>query len=633
MVRPARRKKRRATLNITSRDLYIVGRVVANLSARCRHAKKQRKCRAASVYNGCDFGPIRPSSAKETDAMTAKTTTPMFFVVIFGLVTLGLLTPAWSGESRTLALSEFRDKMAGGWIGQMAGVGWGGPTEFRWKGKIIPAAQVPTWRPEMINQFHQDDIYVEMTFLRSLELHGWDVSWKQAGLDFANSEYPLWHANRAGRDALRAGIAPPDSGHPQFNHHADDIDYQIEADYSGLICPGMPNAVIELGEKFGRIMNYGDGLYGGQFVGGMYAEAFFEDDPIKIVRAGLKCIPARSQYAEAIRDTLRWFQQFPDDWEATWKHINDKYQLNPAYRRFSCSGPTGEFNIDAKINGAYIVIGLLYGHGDIKQSIVIAMRCGQDSDCNPANAGGIIGTVLGRSGLPRDFTAKIDPAGKFSHTPYNLPKVLDVCAQLARQAVQRRGGTITKRDDGSEVLVIPVQVPKPSKFEQCWEPGPISGSRFTEQEMTRIHIVSRQKKLQKQLDKRFPGWKISQCGEDMEPGLHADVRGKKNVLVTHPRSKGVACVLSRHVTVPDRSDARLHLVVGHHPDGDWMLVVRVDGKSIERREISSKTCRNGWCELDVDLGKWVGKEVDLQLLNQPTDWRFEAGYWASIEIE
>ena len=92
---------------------------------------------------------------------------------------------------------------------------------------------MPEWEPKLINQFQQDDIYVEMTFLRTLELHGFDVSIRQAGIDFANSGYPLWHANKAGRDNLRAGIAPPDSGHPQFNKHADDIDYQIEADYCG----------------------------------------------------------------------------------------------------------------------------------------------------------------------------------------------------------------------------------------------------------------------------------------------------------------------------------------------------------------------------------------------------------------
>ena len=33
---------------------------------------------------------------------------------------------------------------------------------------------------------------------------------------------------------------------------------------AGLIAPAMPNIVIELGEKCGRLMNYGDGLYAGQ---------------------------------------------------------------------------------------------------------------------------------------------------------------------------------------------------------------------------------------------------------------------------------------------------------------------------------------------------------------------------------
>lgn len=88
--------------------------------------------------------------------------------------------------------------------------------------------------------------------------------------------------------------------------NADAIDYQIEVDFSGLIAPGLPKTVITLGEKFGRLMNYGDGLYGGQFVGAMYAESFFEEDLTRIVEAGLKAIPAGSQYAEMVRDVLKW---------------------------------------------------------------------------------------------------------------------------------------------------------------------------------------------------------------------------------------------------------------------------------------------------------------------------------------
>ncbi|NOX56437.1 MAG: ADP-ribosylglycohydrolase family protein [Planctomycetes bacterium] len=414
--------------------------------------------------------------------------------MLMAILTVGTPQVARSQQYHRLPVAVYRDKMAGGWLGQMAGVGWGAPTEFKWKGQIIPADKMPAWRPEMINQFRQDDLYVEMTFLRTLELHGWDVSIRQAGIDFANSGYRLWHANRAGRDNLRSGIAPPDSGHPRFNKHAADIDYQIEADYSGLIAPGLPNLAIELGEKFGRLMNYGDGLYGGQFVGGMYAAAFFEDDPVKIVEAGLKCIPAASQYAECIRDTLRWYRQHPDDWQQTWRKINEKYHTNPAYRRFSCSGPQSPFNIDAKINGAYIVMGLLYGRGDMDQTIIIATRCGQDSDCNPSNAGGILGTVLGRSRLPKKFTSALDTTGVFSHTAYSFPKLVRVCEQLARQAVVRAGGRIERDADGNEIFVIPVQEPQPGRLQQCWQPGPVANSRFTPDEMRQIKIKDQGKR-------------------------------------------------------------------------------------------------------------------------------------------
>ena len=102
---------------------------------------------------------------------------------------------AFAAKYRRISVADYVDKMKGGWIGQMAGVGWGGPTEFKWKGEIIPEDKMPQWKPEKINQFHQDDIYVEMTFLRSLELYGMDVSIRQAGIDFANSRYPLWHAS------------------------------------------------------------------------------------------------------------------------------------------------------------------------------------------------------------------------------------------------------------------------------------------------------------------------------------------------------------------------------------------------------------------------------------------------------
>ncbi|MCF7975691.1 MAG: nucleoside hydrolase [Phycisphaerae bacterium] len=424
------------------------------------------------------------ANAKTMNVATAWTDMDAFKDLLVHRVTGGYSASA----VRRIAVAEYVDRMKAGWVGQMAGVGWGAPTEFRWKGQIIPEDKMPQWKPEMVNQFGQDDLYVEMTFLKTLEDYGLDCTIRQAGIDFANSGYQLWHANKYGRDNLRSGIAPPDSGHPKFNAHADDIDYQIEADFSGLIAPGMPNLAIELGEKFGRLMNYGDGLYGGQFVAGMYAEAFFETDIETIIRAGLACVPQGSQFHECMTDTIRWYHQHPGDWQKTWGLIEAKYQDNPDYRRFSCD--KGDFNIDAKINAAYIIMGLLYGEGDIDKTIGIATRCGQDSDCNPSNAAGILCTAIGFSKLPERFTKVLDPNGKFSHTPYTFPKLISVCEQLVRQAVVRSGGSVAKDKDGREFYLIPREVAVPSALEQCWAPGPIANSRFTEAEMKQITAVA-----------------------------------------------------------------------------------------------------------------------------------------------
>jgi hypothetical protein len=411
-----------------------------------------------------------------------------------GRLTIAVLViVAWAGSclesagagSRRITLSEYRDHMKAGWLGQMVGVSWGAPTEFRYVSRIIPDAEVPKWHEGMANgAFAQDDLYVEMTFLRTLEQHGLGVSSRQAGIDFANSRYPLWCANDLGRKNLRSGIAPPDSGHPKFNAHADSIDYEIEADFSGLIAPGLPNTAIALGQRFGSLMNHGDGLYAGQFIGGMYTEAFFERDPVKIVEFGLRCIPRESKYAECIRDVLAWYRRNPDDWEKTWQLVQGKYHENPEYRKFTAS--QGASNIDAKINGAYVVMGLLYGKGDPDKTFEVAVRCGQDSDCNPSSAMGVLFAGIGWEKLPERFKTGLDEEQVFSYTEYNYAGLVAVCEKLAGQAVVRAGGRIEKNERGERVLLIPANAPKPGKLERNWDPSPVSGSRFTADEMKQI---------------------------------------------------------------------------------------------------------------------------------------------------
>lgn len=546
-------------------------------------------------------------------------------------------TQAQTGSDETfrrLPVETYRQKMTAAWIGQMVGVSYGAPTEFRYLGRIIPENEVPALSPGIANgAFNQDDLYVEMTFLKSLETYGLNVSAAQAGIDFANSEYQLWFANQAARDNLRGGIAPPDSGHPAFSGYSDDIDFQIEADFAGLISPGLPNSAIALGEKFGGIMNYGDGLYAGQFMACMYAEAFFESDPLALVQLGLNCIPAESQYAEAVRDVIQWWQESPQDWEATWAKVNEKYTRNPDYRLYSSNDEAQtepEFNIDAKVNGAHVVMGLLYGSGDPLRTLTIAMRSGQDSDCNPSSAGGILSTTLGLEALPEIFTAGLDTSQRFSFTDYSFTDLIAVSEQLAREAVLAAGGSIETDETGAEVFVIPIQTPQPSPFVQSWAPGPTAGTRYTSEEMALIQFEA-PRSFSRDVQRFAPGWTAIDCLDRGIQGLYPRLFGKNNVLMTQSEDRALACRLVKQTRLPAGSPL-LRVTVGHYPQGDWMLGVKINGVTIAETLIGGEAAGDVWTDVEIDLSAYAGQDVTLELLNQRNGGMWENGYWAAIEI-
>ena len=116
---------------------------------------------------------------------------PLLVCVLMG-VALAPVASQDTTQFRRLPVEVYRQKMTAGWLGQMVGVSLGAPTEFRYRGRTIPESAVPRLHPGIANDaFGQDDLYVEMTFLDTLDTYGLDVSAAQAGIDFANSEYQL----------------------------------------------------------------------------------------------------------------------------------------------------------------------------------------------------------------------------------------------------------------------------------------------------------------------------------------------------------------------------------------------------------------------------------------------------------
>ena len=541
-------------------------------------------------------------------------------------------------EYRKIPLDEYVNKMKAAWIGQMIGVGWGAPTEFQFIAKTIPEDKVPEFNSDMVNVFGQDDLYVEMTFIRTLEQYGIDCSIEQAGIDFANSEYMLWGANEMGRENLRFGIKPPASSHPYYHKGADWIDYQIEADYSGIIAPGLPNEVIALGDKFGRIMNYGDGVYGGIFVGGMYAEAYFESDILKIVQAGLDCIPYESQYAECMRDVVKWYKGNPDDWKKTWQLIEDKYYKNPEYQKYKAVEPNYWSEMDAKLNGAYILMGLLYGEGDPEKTIKVSMQCGRDSDCNPSNAAGVLFASIGYDKLDKKFTVNLNEETIFSYTNYNFPELTQVSLKLAKQFIIRNGGKIEKDAEGKEYFLIPKIIAEPGKLEQSWEPDPQEGNtKFSPEELSKIKFSSTKSfaPLLKKWDAEF--FKIYHNSALTEPKF-ISWKGKEDVIKTTLQNENSSVLILGNVIIPEGKKSNLTLSVSCGEDGEWELEIMTEPEFILypelifKEKINAKTLTNGWKEIQYDLTKYAGSEVEIQIKQTAGEIQESHAYWSNIKI-
>lgn len=371
---------------------------------------------------------------------------PLFFFIF----TFSCSTPENKGQ-KTISQETLKDKIAGGWAGKMIGVTYGAPTEFHAQGKTFEDSI--KWVPSDVKgSIWQDDIYVQLTFLMAMDRYGIDAPAKKFQEMFAKAGYQLWHANVQARKNYYDSIFPPQSGSPEFNLHADDIDFQIEADYIGFMCPGMPQTANKIADKIGHIMNYGDGVYGGVFVAALYSEAYFDNNIPEIIDKALLSVPAKSDYSKIIQDVILLHQHYPADWRAAWAELETKW----GHVQICEAGTT--FNIDAKLNGAFIVMGLLYGEGDPAKTMEIATRCGQDSDCNPSNAMAVLGVIKGLSGLPAEYQQAVKTIGDsvFINTAYSFNKAVDKTLEYAGKLAKENGGEVTENE-----LKVKVQQPLP----------------------------------------------------------------------------------------------------------------------------------------------------------------------------
>jgi hypothetical protein len=100
-----------------------------------------------------------------------------------------------------------------------------------------------------------------------------------------------------------------------------------------------------------------------------------------------------------------------------------------------------------------------------------ATRAGQDADCNPANAAGILGTLIGGRAIPAEYREPLHNT-YWNKTLAGLPDSYEIdvlsedTAQVGLKVLLANGGDVHSKD-GKVVLRVPYQEPvAPGTLEQ-----------------------------------------------------------------------------------------------------------------------------------------------------------------------
>lgn len=342
------------------------------------------------------------------------------------------------------------DKMLGAWQGRIAGCILGKPVEGKSKAHVdryLRAAgmddlttylpPIEPW-PETVEgepfgehpfpgcmegritvAERDDDIDYTILALHIVETHGPGFTADNVAEAWLNllPYNQVYTAERVAYRNLVNGLRPPHTATHQ-NPYREWIGAQIRADGFGYIAAGDPERAAGYGFRDASVSHVRNGIYGEMWAAAMIASAFSVSSPREAIEVGLSEIPAESRLAQAGRKVLAWSRELPA-WEACWARVREDYS---------------DLHWVHTINNAcWVMLGLLYGEGDFGKTISIAVRCGDDTDCNGATAGSVIGAILGAKDIPSRWTAPFGDRLRSYVLGFDHSRITDLAARTLRQ--------------------------------------------------------------------------------------------------------------------------------------------------------------------------------------------------------
>jgi len=252
----------------------------------------------------------------------------------------------------------------------------------------------------------------------------------------------LWVSNQKAFDLMQKGMLPPNTSLPENNEYFEMIDAQLTTEIFGLFAPSKPNLALKLAELPIQTTARENAQWISEFNVIMYSLASYKlEKPLKskiiwMANKARKRLPNHS-YSAKMFDFVYKNYSNKVPWEQTRDQLYEKYQVaqEDGYTITSdemyCNGCFA-----AGINFGASIISLLYGEGDIKETIKIGTLCGWDSDNPTATWGGLLGFMIGKEGVEKAFGRKFSEKFNIHRTRINFPnKGIYTFNEMARMGI------------------------------------------------------------------------------------------------------------------------------------------------------------------------------------------------------
>lgn len=287
-------------------------------------------------------------------------------------------------------INEFRDKVHACWIGKNIGGTMGGPYEG--KREILDIKGFST--PENV-ALPNDDLDLQLVWLEAVKRVGpKNINAAVLGEFWLSYISPYWNEYGRCKTNMRIGLAAPLSG-DAFNDWKHSNGGWIRSEIWACLAPGAPDIALRYAYEDASVDHgMGEGTTAAIFAAAVESAAFIENDVRKLIEIGLSKISEESRTAKSVRFVLECFDKGMD-------YIDTR---NKVLEMNSDIG-TGWF--EAPSNIAYAMIGLLWGKGDFKKSMICTINCGDDTDCTAGLLGSILGIMGGTKIIPEDWKKHI----------------------------------------------------------------------------------------------------------------------------------------------------------------------------------------------------------------------------------